>query len=1521
MPMAELRVLGGDPDQASLHVVFVHGLGGGIDTTWLTTTTHGPERWPLWLLEDVPDIAVWAVGYNAAPSAWTGDAMPLEDRADNIWSLLRTEERLARGEVAFVAHSMGGLVTVQVLRCIDRDRTEPDATSFGARVRRLAFLGTPHKGSKVANIVAKFAPIWPTVAIRDLRAESSQLRNLSGWFRKRVRDDELAVLQMVETQRLKFGFLPVPKIVAPDSADAGLVDLPIPVDETHLSICRPKDRQSHVYVAIRSFLTKSTTGRAETTRTIAEIKAVASNVSDLAVKISQPRLRNTTLLDKELERHVERLRQRRVFGEADAPGEARVLVKKIEEGDFALADTSARQEAIAWCARVLASTAPGEAAELLDRHATLDNETAVIARFAIRVAGGELDEALGDIADLATPAVHGAAYIAIQNAKGFEEASAWMDAAGLAFEDLDEVAMVQRVRGASEAGEWTKAHDLASQIEATLLARSAAANSIVADACMARVVSLTSWDAAKQTVLVSLECIAMRDDPDSLILRRRASACYGQLSQMASDLGLPNTANHASDWHLWLDLHDPTTQEDARRRLTESLESRDLLLRRFLWAHQCGIKVALPEVDREIDRQVALSGGTRFEHAAARYAMALAQSDPKAATAYVNRHRDHLLRHLDPKLVLVSEIDMLAQAGETAHARDRLAEAEQKGVDPDVIARLQIRITQTEGGDIITELRKNYERSGSAIDLRALAQAHEGRQEYDEAIGYANKLLKQTNDKNDARHLAILFHGSGRPRDALRILEEYPILLTNNTMRLLQARAHYEIGKLTQAKTELDDLRRDADSFQARLLHLQLRITSGDWAALQAFVEEQWHARAERSPIELLQAGQLAQHIGVSRGKELIREAARSASDDAALLTACYHAASSAGWEDNADVAEWLHQAATLSDTMHDGPIKRVSLDYILERRPEWEAHESRIANLAMRGEAPLFAVGQSLNQSLTRLVLLEAMTNRDQPDVRRRSIILTASGARGISSVRPKSVALDPTALLTAALLDLLTAYRQGYETIWVAHETLGWLFEEHTQLRFHQPSRVADALALQRRIADSTVQVYEANVTPPEPLVREVGVTLASFLAEAETIHDDSRQRLVVVVEPVWKIGTAMEAEADLSAYRKHICSARDVVDELVRRGKLAERERDRLRSRTEFRPMPVAPRPQIENGAFLLLDDPAVSLLQGSNLLGTLHRAGFKVIVPLSEVEEARQLIEHNARADEALALVEELRGWLQGGLEDGWVRLGDAVAVNEQDDGGRWFGHPSATLLHLAEQVDACVFDDRFINRHAMMSTQDEGRPLLTTWDILDDLKERGVVGAATRLEARAMLRQAGYALAPLDSEELEAALAAARVVDGVVEETVGLRAIRESITRLRMSNVLQLPHEAPWLDRSTGICLQVLQSLWFGETSEDRRWACSDWLLYLIDPRGWVHRMAPEAGVQDSAYRVWLRLLLMLPVGRPEAVAEAYGQWFEDRVLLRLQQEEPDVFKVVVEDAIRRIEAIAMRSEEMVPSNG
>ncbi len=200
--------------------------------------------------------------------------------------------------------------------------------------------------------------------------------------------------------------------------------------------------------------------------------------------------------------------------------------------------------------------------------------------------------------------------------------------------------------------------------------------------------------------------------------------------------------------------------------------------------------------------------------------------------------------------------------------------------------------------------------------------------------------------------MAVAYYNTERLDDTLAVFQTYPVLLTRyNELQLLQAQTLFERGSLKDALAALQELRKTKDSANARHLQINLAVASGDWESLQGFIEAEWAARSDRTPREILRAGQIAQHIGATRGKELVREAARRAQDDPVVLIGCYGAASLAGWEGSLEVHQWMERAAELSGS--DGPVQRATIEEIVERAPGWERHESNAWDLFAKGEVP----------------------------------------------------------------------------------------------------------------------------------------------------------------------------------------------------------------------------------------------------------------------------------------------------------------------------------------------------------------------------------------------------------------------------------------------------------------------------------------------------------------------------------------------------------------------------------------
>ena len=272
------------------------------------------------------------------------------------------------------------------------------------------------------------------------------------------------------------------------------------------------------------------------------------------------------------------------------------------------------------------------------------------------------------------------------------------------------------------------------------------------------------------------------------------------------------------------------------------------------------------------------------------------------------------------------------------------------------------------------------------------------------------------------------------------------------------AQALYHEGTLLDSRHELAKLSHNTANPHYCSLHVHLCIALGDWNSLSEFVANELAQRVDRSADDLMRAARLALQIGSPQARELVFAAVAKGGDDPVVLATAYFLASSAGWENEAQVVEWFIKATELSGDQ--GPLKTMSLKDILDRKPGWDHRESEIWRLLSRGEIPLFSAAQSLRKSLLDLTLFPALANLAEKDPRRRSAIPTYSGKREPMQVDPGTTAgMEATALLTLGLLGLLEEAFDAFKTVWVPHSTLTWLFDEKQKTTFHQPSRIRDA------------------------------------------------------------------------------------------------------------------------------------------------------------------------------------------------------------------------------------------------------------------------------------------------------------------------------------------------------------------------------------------------------------------------------------------------------------------------------
>jgi len=242
--------------------VFVHGLGGDALATW----RHGKEEstsWPHWLGREFPDVGVWSIEYAASPTKWgrvkrwfrpgardAGQSMALPARALEVLDLM-VQKGVGQRPILFVCHSLGGLLVKHILRNADDQTAGSSMHQVAANTRAILFLATPHGGAVLASLIDAFRTIFgATVSMEDLRAHDAHLVDLYNWYRRNAVRLGIQTKTYYESRGVGGALT----IVNSTSAQCGVGDDAVALDEDHLSIAKPRDPEAHVCGAVRALL-------------------------------------------------------------------------------------------------------------------------------------------------------------------------------------------------------------------------------------------------------------------------------------------------------------------------------------------------------------------------------------------------------------------------------------------------------------------------------------------------------------------------------------------------------------------------------------------------------------------------------------------------------------------------------------------------------------------------------------------------------------------------------------------------------------------------------------------------------------------------------------------------------------------------------------------------------------------------------------------------------------------------------------------------------------------------------------------------------------------------------------------------------------------------------------------------------------------------------------------------------------------------------------------------------------------
>ncbi len=246
-----LPIIGTQNPQRLADIIFVHGLGGDALSTWHPEGERKADNsWLTWLGIDFNNVGIWSLAYEVEPFRWRGNTMPLADRAINIVDLLDDYD-MGEKPLLFITHSMGGLVVKQLLRHA-YDFGNPSWEKIVGQTKGIVFLSTPHSGSDIANWLMKYIGgiLGASVSVKDLEANDSRLLVLNEVYRNHKVLSQIPIKVYCETKPT-FNVIVVDKT----SANPGIPGVtPIPLEQNHISIARPKSPEDRLYKGVRKFI-------------------------------------------------------------------------------------------------------------------------------------------------------------------------------------------------------------------------------------------------------------------------------------------------------------------------------------------------------------------------------------------------------------------------------------------------------------------------------------------------------------------------------------------------------------------------------------------------------------------------------------------------------------------------------------------------------------------------------------------------------------------------------------------------------------------------------------------------------------------------------------------------------------------------------------------------------------------------------------------------------------------------------------------------------------------------------------------------------------------------------------------------------------------------------------------------------------------------------------------------------------------------------------------------------------------
>ena len=966
----------------------------------------------------------------------------------------------------------------------------------------------------------------------------------------------------------------------------------------------------------------------------------------------------------------------------------------------------------------------------------------------------------------------------------------------------------------------------------------------------------------------------IKRDDDSLIRLRSAAAIFKTLSGEIED---EKEKKILQCWHLACLANDPDKQEKAIDYCRKLLQYDPTNFWAIEWATHRNYGLDLEPSEKAL-RSIIEEGSSNISHVISLVICKLASQKIVEAIEVLNDSESQFKSQEEIRVWTSLYVKSLVAKDDP---QSTLTVIDQSGLKEnlyyDKMIALQAIAQKTGDWQPLVEfLEDAYEETGDTSFLFNCCSLMVEQGNWKYVTKRSQQLIDGIGTPEALRLAAIASYNNKQFDICLRLLDDYRNLFEGGLLppelRILRVSCLNMLGAVPEAIQEAESLVNEEPNTDNLLALMDLYRETGNLKKL-AIIARQHRELLDLTQQDLLRIAYLVKledsDLAISFWEKAV---SGDVSDD--LVGEIVHLGFQLGLDE--ELNPFLVKMGELGES-EKGGFSILEIKDIIEFAKQRREHLETIVDVYDQGTLPIQVIAEMLNQSLLDPFHYHLSENEKSPNSRNQFYLLARHGGRKIPSGFPDErpqwrLNLDITAVLLAAHLDILSKVENTFAPLRIPKTLIPILLEMKNKLTHSQPSRLQIAEQIIDIESQGLLNIWEYEATSSDrdtELIEEMG---EHWVAVFERARKENGFIACFLPLKTQNMSSTITLPDEAHKYIVNCCA---LVDSLYKQGPLSEAEYEqtleKLGSEAQKNPNGVIP----QQGRRIFLEGSGIAtVLAEVDMLRTVCDR-FEVYLEKSELDDLRDELESHRRRNDLNSWLDSLIKRISDGIDSGiyevipYDRNKETEASDQQSISEKFFRD---LLSFKAREGDVIWSDDRCVNGHFHSGEI----PIIGINEVLKGLVGSGSISDVGYYNTITKLRAANVRFIPIEEEEILYHLSQARVENGSLIETRGLRILRRYVAAcLLKKNVLQFPPmpentsnrdgEIAFIMNLTRTVPDTIMSLWVNESSEEKCIAQSNWLIdnLYLEHHGLLKTIDKEQADQNDRHLAAISLSLLI----------------------------------------------------------